>query len=132
MRLRNALVIGVVLCVFPALILGALDWFMASARKQAAAEPAIFTAQGSEAVIAHLGEPMAARWPIAGRLRSRKGEGQARLTIRLSGPKGSGELDEVAEQHDKLWTACAVEFVAADGTRLRLHPPHAASCRTVR
>ncbi len=127
-RLRNGLVIATVLCVFPALILGALSWFLASARRQAAAEPAIFLAQSSEAVIARLGEPISAGWPVRGWLQAKNGEGAARLRIPVSGPKGSGVLEETAEQREKLWTACAVEFVAADGERLLLRAGNAGSC----
>ncbi len=127
-RRRNALVLAVVLCLFPALILGALDWFMGSARRQAAAEPAIFAAQSADAVIARLGAPISAGWPIAGKVASRGGNGSAHLTIPLHGPKGSGRLEEFAQQQDKLWTACTAEFVASDGERIRLHPVHAEAC----
>ncbi len=127
-RRRNALVLGVVLCLFPALILGALDWFMGSARRQAAAEPAIFAAQSSDAVIARLGAPISAGWPIAGKVASRGGNGTARLVIPLHGPQGSGQLEEFAQQKDKLWTACTAEFVASDGERIPLHPVHAEAC----
>lgn len=127
-RWRNGLVIAAVLCVFPALVLGVLDWFLGSARRQAAAEPAIFLAQSSDAVIARLGEPIGAGWPVRGWLESHDGEGRARLTIRVSGPKGSGRLEATVEQHEKLWAACAVEFVAADGQRLELRAGQFGSC----
>ncbi len=127
-RLRNGMVIVVVLCVFPVLILGTLDWFMTSARKQAAAAPAIFAAQSSLAVVVRLGTPIVPGWPIAGWAHSQNGAGKARLTIRLSGPKGSGRLEELARQHDKLWSLCALEFVGPDGVQIVLKPGDGSNC----
>jgi hypothetical protein len=127
-RLRNALVLAVVLCAFPALILGALDWFMTSARKQAAAGPGIFAAQSSPAVVASLGTPITPGWPIGGWAHSRHAEGEARLTIRLSGPKGQGRLMEIAQQHAKIWSACRLEFIAPDGQRIELKPSSVGDC----
>lgn len=125
---RNLLVLAVVLCAFPALILGALQWFMASARKQAAAEPAIFAAQSSAALVARLGTPIVPAWPIHGWARSQKGEGAARLTIRLSGPKGQGTLTEIARQQAKQWRVCSLEFAATDGERMVLVASTGSSC----
>ncbi len=117
---RNLWVLAVVLCVFPALILGALQWFMASARKQAAADPAIFAAQSSAAVVARLGTPIVPAWPIQGWARSQKGNGAAQLTIGLSGPKGLGTLTEIARQQARQWRVCQLEFAAESGSPIQL------------
>ena len=131
-RRGNWLVLAAVLCLFPSLILGTLDLFQGSARKRAAAESAIFAAESSDAVIARLGEPMTPGWPIRGWLQSRDGEGRARLTIRLNGPKGSGRLEETAAQHEKLWRACSAVFVAGDGERITLRLPGSLRCAGIK
>lgn len=126
---RNLWVLAVVLCVFPSLILGALQWFMASARKQAAADPAIFAAQSSAAVVARLGTPMVPAWPIQGWAHSQKGNGAAQLTIRLSGPKGQGTLTEIARQQARQWRVCQLEFVGEGGSPVQLISDRSRNCK---
>ncbi len=113
--LRKLCVLLLVLGVFPALVLGTLNWFMRSARKRAAADPAIYAAQSSPAIIALLGSPIAWGWPIRGQASSSNGSGSADLQIPLSGTLGKGVLIEHARQQAKQWLVCALEFHSATG-----------------
>uniref|UniRef100_E6PZH1 Uncharacterized protein n=1 Tax=mine drainage metagenome TaxID=410659 RepID=E6PZH1_9ZZZZ len=113
--LRNGIVLAAVLLVFPALILSLLSGFMASGRKRAAADQAIYDAQSSPRMAAVLGLPMIPGWPIRGEAWSRHGKGAADLEIPLSGPLGKGVLFEHARQREKQWSVCSLEFHAAAG-----------------
>ncbi len=60
-------------------------------------------AQKSEVLRRELGEPIAKGWFMSGHVSVNNDSGTARLTIPLSGPKGSASLQIEAEMRQGLW-----------------------------
>jgi hypothetical protein len=116
---RNFLILCTV-ALFPLLAICALFVFRDSGEKRAVAEQAVYAAQTSSAVAAEIGLPMQPGWPIRGNVVTRKGEGHAELQIPLNGSHGKGVLLERAQQNQKRWRLCSLEFRSDSGKRLTL------------
>ena len=127
MRLRNAVIICSV-ALFPLLAVMGLFVFRGTGQKRAIAEPAVYAAQTSSTVAAEIGLPMQPGWPIRGNVLSRKGEGNADLRIPLNGSRGKGVLVEWAQQRQKRWRLCSLEFRSENGTRITLVDPARTHC----
>ena len=124
---RNFLILSTV-ALFPLLAVCALFVFRDSGEKRAVAEQAVYAAQTSPAVEAEIGVPMQPGWPIRGTVVTRKGEGHAELRIPLNGSRGKGVLLEWAQQDQKRWRLCSLEFRSDSGNRLTLMAPASTHC----
>jgi hypothetical protein len=116
---RNLLILCTV-GLFPLLAVCALFFFRDSGEKRAVAEQAVYAAQTSPAIAAEIGLPMQPGWPIRGRVISQKGDGNADLQIPLNGNRGRGMLIEWAQQSQKRWRLCSLEFRSESGKRFTL------------
>jgi hypothetical protein len=76
---------------------------------------ALSRAQASPAVIAAIGEPVAAGWMVSGEWNENGAAGEANLSIPLSGPRGSGTLFVEAEKSAGQWNYEVLTFVPASG-----------------
>ena len=110
---RNALILGLVFCC-PLLAVCILYSFRKSQIRAFIADPAIYAAQTSPELIEELGEPMTGGKPD-GKFVSKRGSGNADLTIPLRGPKGGGLLREWAQQRNGAWHLCSLSFELQDG-----------------
>jgi hypothetical protein len=66
-----------------------------------------------------LGTPIEAGWYIRGEISETGATGEADFSIPVSGPKGSGRIDVVAEKSRGEWTITLLQLVM-DGTHERL------------
>lgn len=102
----------------------ALLWFVSTMLKSS--EPyrhAVSVAREDARVVAALGTPIEAGFLPMGELITGGGSGSANLSIRLSGPQGSGHVYLRATRRAGVWRYEALSFVAKDsGTRIEL--PH--------
>ena len=127
--LRNALILAPI-ALFPFLLLGALFVFRSTGQKRAVADSAIYLAQSSPKVAALIGLPIEPGWPVRGRLLENSGDGNADLTIRLNGSRGSGTLNEWAQRSQGKWQICSLSFRPDGGSPLQLADPAQAHCET--
>lgn len=124
---RNFLILCTV-ALFPLLAICALFVFRDSGEKRAVAEQAVYAAQTSPAMAAVIGVPMEPGWPIRGTVVTRQGEGHAELRIPLNGSRGKGVLLERAQQSQKRWRLCSLEFQADGGERVTLVDAASTDC----
>lgn len=66
-----------------------------------------------------LGTPIEAGWLIGGEISETGSGGKADISIPVSGPKGSGRIDVVAQKNRGEWTITLLQLVM-DGTHERL------------
>jgi len=63
-----------------------------------------------------LGEPMRVSRIAEGRILANRGDGNADLTVQISGPLGRGKLDEWAQEENGKWQVCGLQFESSDGS----------------
>jgi Cytochrome oxidase complex assembly protein 1 len=64
---------------------------------------ALAKAQESPCVVQKLGTPMKPDWMTSGQINETNDEGNAELSIPISGPKGSGSLELKAKRENRVW-----------------------------
>ena len=74
------------------------------------------TARSSAKVRQMLGEPMRVSRIAEGRILANRGDGNADLTVQISGPLGRGKLDEWAQEENGKWHICGLQFESSDGS----------------
>ena len=74
------------------------------------------TARSSAKVRQMLGEPMRVSRIAEGRILANRGDGNADLTVQISGPLGRGKLDEWAQEENGKWQVCGLQFESSDGS----------------
>jgi hypothetical protein len=65
---------------------------------------ALARARSNTAVVQHLAAPIVAGWWASGSINLTGNDGDAKLTLPISGPKGKGKLYIIAEKHAGTWT----------------------------
>jgi Cytochrome oxidase complex assembly protein 1 len=107
-------------------ILGILAFVTVTMRSSEAYQQALTAAQRDPAVVAALGAPVEAGWFTKGRLEVSGATGHASLTIPVTGPRGSGQIDVVADKAAGKWTFRTLSVQVSGGaTPLDLLPPAA-------
>jgi hypothetical protein len=74
------------------------------------------TARSSAKVRQMRGEPMRVSRIAEGRILANRGDGNADLTVQISGPLGRGKLDEWAQEENGKWQVCGLQFESSDGS----------------
>lgn len=81
---------------------------------------AVATAEAHPAVVEILGEPIEAGWLVQGSIELHNQDGEADLSIPLSGPQGSGRLYVEGTRRAGEWTYSRLQFRAQDGRQVDL------------
>jgi Cytochrome oxidase complex assembly protein 1 len=107
------------------LFVGGIFVFIASImRSSDAYQYALTAAQRDPAVVAALGAPIEAGWFTKGRIEVSGPTGHASLAIPVSGPRGSGQIDVVADKAAGKWTYKTLSVqISGRATPLDLLPP---------
>jgi hypothetical protein len=72
----------------------------------------VATARASPEILAMLGSPIDVKWFVSGKIsQSTDGGGEARLTMRLKGPRGRGRLWVQAQRRAGTWRFSALQFL---------------------
>ncbi len=106
------LIVGVVLLL--ALLFGGLLWGIESMmRTSYAYQVAVKRATESPAVAAKLGKPLQIGWLVSGSVNLSGPEGNASLSIPVSGPNGRGRIIVVGKKHANHWNFETLELNVA-------------------
>jgi len=117
------LIVGGVLVL--ALFVGGLLWGVESMmRASYAYQLAVKRANESPTVAAKLGRPLQIGWFVLGSVNFSGAEGNASLSIPLSGPNGKGDIVVVGKKHGNHWTFETLEVdVTGEAEPIQLMEP---------
>lgn len=79
-------------------------------------------AQQSEVCQRELGEPMSLDWPVLGSINYVNGAGQATVSVPVSGPKGSLNIQTKAAKSHGTWKVSEMTTVLSSGEAVSLLP----------
>ena len=113
-KIPLGLVIGAVLLF--GFTIGVMTLVVTTLRHSEVYQQAFARASASPQVRASLGDPLQARWLIAGKLNVNGNSGNANLSIPIDGPKGSGAIRVVALKSEGVWRFEELQ-VRVDGQR---------------
>jgi Cytochrome oxidase complex assembly protein 1 len=106
------------------LVGGIFAFVMATVRSSDAYQQALAAAQRDPKVVAALGAPVEPGWFTTGRIEVNGPTGHAALAIPVSGPRGAGRIDVVADKVAGKWAFRALTVqVSGRPTPLDLLPP---------
>jgi hypothetical protein len=82
---------------------------------------ALMKAQENPCVVQKLGTPMKPDWMTSGQINETNDEGNAELSIPVSGPKGSGSLELKAKRENRVWEIQSL-ILEHDIDRIQIEP----------
>ena len=104
-----AIVLGLVLVV-TLLVGGFVFWVFSLVRNSSATASAVAAAGRDQRVVAITGLPLKTGWFVSGHVNVQSDEGDATLTIPVSGPQGRGNIYAVERKGFAGWTPTTLEF----------------------
>jgi len=78
---------------------------------------ALAAARQNADFLSAIGEPSHTSFMTTGRSLEKNGGGNADLTIRVSGPEGSGKLLEWAQKENGKWHVCSLTLILPDASK---------------
>ena len=103
---------------------GLFGFIFAAFRNSDVVQTAVRTAAADTRVTAALGTPLKVGWMISGAINEENGGGNAKLTVPINGPNGSGTLYVEATRESKKWTYQTLDAeLPGQGGRIHLVKP---------